>query len=202
MGLPRRDRLPIRRFTERPAQKPQRHGRATQAGHQRSSRTRPTRILLPRRANTTVELETLLATGDNDRITATDTVGGNRVGTTDTGFNSLGFANTGLAFAPALTNLAAVRLGARSSPFPEGDAFDRLRLGADAFVFFKMDSNAPIDEPTSDDAWLGFEIDFFATWRITSDLSIGARYGLFVPGSAIENDDLRHFVLFNVTLAF
>lgn len=153
-------------------------------------------------ANTTIELETLLATGDNDRITATDTVGGNRVGTTDTGFNSLGFANTGLAFAPALTNLAAVRLGARSSPFPEGDAFDRLRLGADAFVFFKMDSNAPIDEPTSDDAWLGFEVDFFATWRITSDLSVGARYGLFVPGSAIENDDLRHFVLFNVTLAF
>jgi len=153
-------------------------------------------------ANTTVELETLFATGDDDRITATDTVGGNRVGTTDTAFNSLGFANTGLAFAPSLTNLAAVRLGARSSPFPEGNAFDRLRLGTDAFLFFKLDSNAPIAEPTSDDAYLGFEIDVFAAWRLTSDLSIGARYGLFIPGNAIENDDLRHFVLFNVTLAF
>ena len=152
---------------------------------------------------TRVEFEVLLASGDDDRLTTTDTVGGNLAGTDDKAFNSLGFVNTGLAFAPALSNLALVRAGVATFPFRELDGFDRFQVGADLLVHHKLDADGPIEEPTSDDAYLGTEADFFVNWRVTSDLSLVARYGVFFPGEAITGTkDARHFVFLGATLNF
>lgn len=152
---------------------------------------------------TRVEFEIILASGDDDRLVTTDTVGGNLPGTDDNAFNSLGFVNTGLAFAPALSNIAVGRVGVSTFPFREVNGFDRFQVGADLLLHNKLDSDAPIEEPTTNDAFLGLETDFYVNWRVTSDLSFVARYGVFFPGEAIASEtDTRHFVFLGVTLSF
>ena len=95
------------------------------------------------------------------------------------------------------------RAGASTYPLPNSEMFKRLQVGLDVFVFSKLDENAPIDEVTIDDMFLGMETDIFITWQITSDLFIAVRYGVFFPGDAIvANDDPRHFFFTGLTLAF
>jgi hypothetical protein len=159
--------------------------------------------LLTDRGRTRLEFEAIFASGDDDRLTTSDTVGGNLRGTHDTAFNSLGFVNTGLAFAPSLSNIMTFRVGASTFPFPSAEGFEQLQLGIDLFALNKMDPEAPIDEDTSDDRFLGFETDVFANYRITSDLAVTARYGVFFPGAAIQTEkDTRHFVFLGMTLSF
>lgn len=149
------------------------------------------------------QAEVLVASGDRDRLVPTDTVGGNLGGTTDHAFNSLGFANTGLAFGSSLNNLMSLRLGASTFPFRDRRDLAQLQIGADVFVFGKFDEAAPIEEPTFARTFLGVETDVYMNYRVTSDLGLSVRYGAFVPGSAIGGErDTRHFLLFSVTLSF
>ncbi|HYD01210.1 MAG TPA: alginate export family protein, partial [Phycisphaerales bacterium] len=153
--------------------------------------------------DTRFQIELLAASGDPDRRSASDTVGGNAPGTDDRGFASLGFAFTGVAFAPSLTNLVSLRAGAATFPFRSSDTFHDLQLGADLICSFKYNRDGAVDEPTTSDRYLGTEADVYANWRVTSDLALTARYGVFFPGSAIpEPDDVRHFVYLGVTLSF
>lgn len=149
-----------------------------------------------------VEGELLLASGDDDRLVSTDTIGGNLRGSNDTGFNSLGYVNTGLAFSPALSNLVAVRVGGSTFPLTDVNGLDRLQIGADLLVSFKLDSDAPIDEATDPESYLGTELDFSLNYAVTSDLSLTARYGVFFGGDAITAADTRHFVFVGLTLSF
>lgn len=150
-----------------------------------------------------VELEVLAASGDDDRLITTDTVGGNAPGTDDTAFNSLGFVNTGLAFAPSFSNLLQARLGASTYLLRGTGGWGELQVGVDGFWFMKLDEDAPIEEATTDDRQLGFEADLYANWRLTSDLTLVARYGLFFPGDAIAGDsDARQFLYLGATLSF
>jgi len=153
--------------------------------------------------NTRWQLEGILASGDDDRFVSTDTVGGNAPGTDDTGFNAFGFVNTGLAFAPTVSNVAIARAGVSLFPFRDAEQFRRLQIGGDVFFISKLDSDAPIDEPTSSSAYLGTETDIFINYRITSDLAVSARYGAFFPGTGIQGQtDVRHFIFAGVTLSF
>ncbi len=155
------------------------------------------------RRQSRIELETLFASGDDDRFVSTDTVGGNAPGTSDHSYNGLGFVNTGLAYAGSFSNLIVLRLGGATALLPGRDGFGRLQVGVDALQFFKFDSEGGIDEPTIDDSDIGFETDLYANYRITSDLAITARYGIFFPGDAIiGDDDARQFVYLGVTLSF
>ncbi len=153
---------------------------------------------------TRLSAEALLATGDPDRLATTDTVGGNAPGTTDRAFNSLGYANTGLAFGAALSNLISLRLGASTHPFGGPQPTSEFQVGVDGFVFLKEDSDGPIDEFTiSGKRFLGGEVDLYANWRLTSDLAINLRYGVFLPGEAIGGTKAaRHFVLIGAVLSF
>jgi len=147
--------------------------------------------------------EVLLASGDDDRLHTTNTVGGNRRGSTDRAFNAFGLVNTGLAFAPPSSNLLMFRGGLATFPLPASTWFDRLQLGATFYSFFKLDREAPIDQATSKDAYLGFEVDLFANWQIASDVTLSLQYGVFLPGHAIAADhDARHFLVTSVTYSF
>ncbi len=146
--------------------------------------------------------EALFATGDKDRLSASNTVNGNLAGTNDNGFNSLGFANTGLAFSPSFSNLWTLRAGISTFPLPDHTWFQQLQIGADVLVFNKFESSGGFDETTSGDMFLGGELDLYANWRVTSDFALNLRYGVFLPGPAIPSDDARHFVLFGFTLSF
>lgn len=147
--------------------------------------------------------EFLWFSGDVDRNISTDTVGGNLLNTTDRGFNSLGFAPLGLAFAPSMSNLMVLRTGLSTFPLADVETFRLLQVGVDAVLFSKFERRGPIDEPTSAKYFLGTEFDLYANWRITSDLSLALRYGLFLPGAAITSGkNARHFFLVSFSLAF
>jgi len=149
-----------------------------------------------------LEFEVLAASGDDDRFISTDTVGGNEPGTDDNGFNSLGFANTGLAFAPSLSNVLIFRVGGSTFPIPDQRLFRDLQVGVDVLLQNKLDADAPIDEPTDDEHFLGAETDFYLNWRLTSDVALTARYGLFFPGDAIDSNRIRQFIFGGVTISF
>ena len=155
---------------------------------------------------TELAFEALVASGDDDRDQDTsNTFGGNRSGTDDTAFNGFGFINTGLAFAPAVSNLTMFRVGGSTFPLRDRSKqlFRRFQVGADAFFYLKTDADAPFDEPTNDQTWLGFEVDVYANWRIASDLAVFGRYGVFFPGDGIDGDsDERHFLYTGVTYSF
>jgi hypothetical protein len=135
-------------------------------------------------------------------MTTSGTIGGNRRGTDDHAFNALGLLNTGLAFAPEFSNLLALRVSASTLVVPDVEMFSRLQVGTDLFVFAKLRENAPINELTTDDRYLGFEPDLFINWQITNDVSFALRYGVFFPGSAIPDDNSRQFFYAGITYAF
>lgn len=153
--------------------------------------------------HSSVSFETVFASGDSDRLISTDTVGGNKAGTDDHGFNSLGFASTGLAFAPSVSNIMLFRVGGKTTPFAEHDTLNGIQIGGDVTVFNKLINDAPIDEPTTSSNYLGIETDFIFNYRVTSDLTLLARCGLFFPSDAIENTAAtRYFVFLGWTLSF
>lgn len=144
--------------------------------------------------------ELILATGDGDRGSTNETISGNTRHTHDKAFNGFGLINTGLAFAPSVSNVIIGRVGVSTFPVTTGDTFSRLQVGFDAFAFGKFNPDAPIDEPTDNGRYLGSEGDVFVNWQITSDVTIAARYGAFFPGDNITgSDDVRQFFFIGVT---
>ncbi len=147
--------------------------------------------------------EVIFATGNEDRLNTTNTFGGTAPGSTDTSFNGFGLLNTGLAFAPNVSNLVVYRGGISTFPFVSTRFLQRLQIGADMLVFTKFDQSAPIDQPSENSYYLGLETDFYINWQITSDLTFGARYGMFAPGQQLNgNKELRQFLYTGLTLAF
>ncbi|HZZ43162.1 MAG TPA: alginate export family protein [Tepidisphaeraceae bacterium] len=152
---------------------------------------------------TRLSFETILASGDPDRLSTNNTFGGNRTHTDDHAFNSFGLLNTGFVFNAPVSNLLSFRLGATTFPFPDKPLLEHLQCGVDMFAFAKTQKDAPIDEGTSDDRYLGCEPDLFLNWQLTEDLTLAARYGLFFPGQAISGDNTpRQGIFLSVAYAF
>lgn len=154
--------------------------------------------------DTRLDFEMIAGSGDKDRVDSSDTFGGNKSGTDDTAFNSLGYVNTGLALAPEVSNLFSFRTGLSTTAFERWGALGAMRVGVSGFVFAKLQSDAPLNVHTTTDNFVGGEIDVFVDWRLTSDLGANLRYGVFLPGDAMpdEEDDPRHFFYAGVTYAF
>lgn len=154
-------------------------------------------------SDTRYQAEVLVASGDPDRRSSTNTVGGNEPGTDDKGFVALGYAFTGVAFAPAFSNLVTLRVGGATFPARSSATFGEMQVGADWITSFKYSRTGAIDEPTNAESYLGTEFDVYVNWRVSSDLSLTTRYGIFFPGAAIpEPDNCRNFIYVGVTLAF
>jgi hypothetical protein len=65
-----------------------------------------------------------------------------------------------------------------------------------------MDPQAPIDEPTLEGRYLGWEPDVYINWQITSDVTLALRYGIFFPSSDVISDESRQFFFAGLTFAF
>lgn len=146
-----------------------------------------------------VSFEYLYGSGDGDRrLSSITTLGGNRASTRDTAFNAFGYRDTGIAFAPRLSNLHMLSGGVKCLPLEDIDLFRQLEVGTQVYFYMKDTNASPASDPTSyvDAQWLGWEWDVYMNWRLTSDLSLTARYGCFFPGAAFEApyDSARHFV--------
>lgn len=160
--------------------------------------------LIPDEHQTRLSAEVILASGDTDRGSTNTTFNGNAPDTTDRAFNSFGLLNTGLAFAPAVSNIQVYRIGAATYPVPGWSPFRRLQVGVDFLAYWKMRSGAPIDETTTDESYLGVEPDVYLNWQVASDVTLALRYGAFFPNSSAfpANEDVRQFIYAGVTFAF
>lgn len=148
--------------------------------------------------------EYALASGDNDRDSAVSAIGGNRLGT-DEQFQGFGYLNTGYAFAPIFTNLQFVRLGGRFKPLPDCETLKKLEIGTDWFLFNREKAGGPVSDPLAtnvNESYLGTEVDLYANWRITSDLSVVLRYGRFWTGDAYPTSERRDFVYTGIVFSF
>jgi len=155
-----------------------------------------------------IMVEFIRASGDGDRGTsAVATAGGNRLGTRDEAFNAFGFRDTGIAFAPKLSNLNVYVVGAKFYPLEKfGRLFKKLEVGTKVFFYQKDKGDGAISDSTATEnsTWLGWEWDIYCDWRLTSDLSWTMRYGAFQPGAAYDssNDSCRQFLYTGLTLSF
>ncbi len=160
--------------------------------------------LLPNRFQPNFDAEYMFASGDGDRRgSPIDAVGGNTSGV-DSSFVGFGYRDTGLAFAPRLSNLHTWRTGASFLPFTNRGWLRRFRAGTDWFLYAKNKATGAVSDFTVDRSsnYVGWEMDYYINWQITQDLTATARYGTFFPGDAISNDETRTFFLFGMTYSF
>lgn len=145
--------------------------------------------------------EFALGTGDNDRLSPTNTVSGNQPGTDDENFIPFGYINTGYALAPRLSNLAFLRLGGSLRPFEGHKCLERLEVGSNFFWFWKDQAQAGISDFRADlpDDDIGTELDIFLHWQLLSDLALRMRFGTFYPGDAYSHDGDRSFFTTSIT---
>ncbi len=139
------------------------------------------------------------ASGDADRISPRTSALGSAPGTTDTAFGYFGFIPTGLAFFPYLSNIIVTRAGTVLKPFfDDNSSLKNLNTGFSIYLYYKDKKNSGIyssigSETTSNKHFLGSAIDTFISWKILSDLSITAEYGLFFPSDAFTTSKTRTF---------
>ncbi len=148
--------------------------------------------------------EYMFASGDADRpLSPTDVRGGNNRGPDDS-FVGFGYRDTGLAFGPRLSNVHIWRAGAACKPLEKLEAARHLEIGTDWFLYAKNHSDGAVSDWTADrrSGYLGWEMDYFINWRITSDVSWTARLGTFFPGQAFSDQTTRTFFLTGVTYSF
>jgi len=163
--------------------------------------------LAPWKTHPKFALEYMFASGDPDRLfSPTNSMEGNRAGTTDKGFNGFGYRNTGLSFAPDLTNIHIWRAGAAFFPLEShrSELLKKLELGTDYFLYYKNRADAAVSDSlaSQQSGYLGWEMDYFINWRFTSDLAWTLRYGAFFPGDAYSDQTCRPFVLTGLTWSF
>lgn len=152
-----------------------------------------------------LSMEYIFGSGDSDRSTSSvATVGGNREGTTDRAFNGLGFRDTGIAFAPAISNLHIYIIGASFFPLEDHKLFDKMEVGSKTYFYHKDKSGGPISDSSANtrEQWVGWEWDVFCNWRVSSDLIWSIRYGAFQPGAAFDRQDCRQFLYASLTYSF
>ncbi len=150
-----------------------------------------------------VSAQYTLAGGDNDRLIATDTLGGNTDGV-DNAFLGFGYVNTGYAFAPEVTNLQMLRLGGRLKPLPATEGFEDLEVGTDFFAYWRQKKGAPVSDFRANvqDRDLGHEVDVYANWKVFSDLSVMLRYGRFWTGDAFGDEEARDYMYAGMIYSF
>ncbi len=159
----------------------------------------------PRRPK--ISFEYLFGTGDGNRMfSATSTVGGNLAGTPDEAFNAFGFRDTGLAFGPDIANLHIFQFGASCFPLENIELMRKMEVGTKVYFYTKHRDTGAISDmtATTGSSWVGWEWDVFCNWRVTSDVSLTVRYGVFAPGAAYlgQFDDRRSFFYAGLTYSF
>ena len=132
-----------------------------------------------------LSLEYALGSGDGDRADVTNTQSGNLSGH-DRNFLYFGYAPTGFALAPRLSNLQMIRAGVEFSPLSRFRTFRHFTIGIDFYRFLKDRSRGGISdtEATEDSMNVGNEVDLSLKWRVLSDVTVSVEYGHFMPGGA------------------
>lgn len=149
--------------------------------------------------------EYMFASGEPTRLgSPTNAAGGVSHGYLDHSFVGFGYRDTGISYAPRLSNIHIWRVGGTFRPFPDVDVVRDMELGTDLYLFWKNRSVAAASDPVADEqsGYLGWEADHYVNYRIFSDLSFTVRVGTFFPGSAYSETSGRPFILTGITWSF
>lgn len=152
-----------------------------------------------------IAAEYMFASGDQDRLfSPTNAAGGNQRDRIDRSFVGFGFRDTGISSGLTPSNLHILKAGASFNPFEEAELFENFELGTNWFAYFKHHERAAISDSTADDFsnYVGWEMDYFVNWRLSSDLSWTVRWGMFFPGEAFSDRSSRSFLLTGLTWSF
>ncbi|MBK8915745.1 MAG: alginate export family protein [Phycisphaerales bacterium] len=152
-----------------------------------------------------ISAEYMFGSGDGDRLESpTSAVGGNRRDRRDSGFVGFGYRDTGIAAAPIVSNLHVWRAGASFKPLERVELLRELELGTTWFLYHKHHDRAAISDFTAQQfaGFVGWEMDYFVNWRISSDLAWTLRWGVFFPGDAYQDRDSRQFLFSGLTWSF
>jgi hypothetical protein len=113
--------------------------------------------LAPDVRQTRLSGEFTVASGDDDRGVTNATFNGNRPGTDRQGLQRLRPAQHRPGVRPRGVEHHRRPRRRRDVPAADHGIFRRMQVGVDVFAFAKYDDDAPIDEPTGDDRYLGWE---------------------------------------------
>lgn len=152
-----------------------------------------------------VAAEYMFGSGDPNRLfSPTNAAGGNRHNREDTSFVGFGYRDTGIAAGPVVSNLHVWKAGGSLTPFEKIEFLREMELGTNWFLYHKHHDTAAISDSTAQEfnGFVGWEMDYFVNWRLASDLSWTARWGMFFPGSAFDNRDERSFFFTGLTWSF
>jgi hypothetical protein len=143
--------------------------------------------------------------GDPDRTSVTDTIGGNTSGK-DKNFLYFGFIPTGYALAAQLSNLYFLKTGLTFRPLESNPFFKHLVTSLDYYRYYKDVSTGGIYDPkaSQDSADVGSEIDLTLNWQILSDLAFSLEYGHFMPGKAypVSSNDSEDYLSLSTSISF
>ncbi len=153
--------------------------------------------------------EYMRGSGDRDRLSVTDTIGGNDPGTDDKNFLYFGYTYTGLSLNPRLSNLSIWRLGGSVEPWNNpSDRYSvpwkNLQVGMDLFYYRKIKEDGGISDrrAVNSEEEVGWEVDLKTNWRVFSDTLVQARYGLFFQGDAYNGSDTQDFFSLHLTVSY
>lgn len=144
-----------------------------------------------------LEAQYAYGSGDGDRASVTNTLGGDLDGR-DGNFLYHGYYLGGYALQPRLSNLHVTSVGASFSPFAGRKPFENMALGTRYYWFRKDEREGGTSDLESVEASadMGTEWDLYLHWGIRHDLVASLRYGLFMPGGAFpaaSDDDTEYF---------
>ncbi len=152
-----------------------------------------------------VSAEYMFASGDGGRrFSPTNSIGGNTGDSKDSSFVGFGLRDTGIALAPTMSNLHVWRVGGALAPLEHWQFFRDLEIGTNFFLYHKNQDRGAISDPLANEfnGYVGWEMDYFINWRLSSDLAWTLRWGEFFPGSAYQDTSWRHFVFTGITWSF
>jgi hypothetical protein len=150
-------------------------------------------------------IEYAFGSGDRERVSVTDTEGGNLSGD-DRNFLYFGYVPTGFVVSPRLSNLHMIKAATTWVPFPESMWLKRLTMGLDYYHFYKHKSAGGISdaEASAHESDIGSEVDINFEWKILSDLTLSVEYGHFMPSSGYADsaDNSESFFSISLTHVF
>ncbi len=143
--------------------------------------------------------------GDGDRKDSVSPNG--NVSGKDETFISFGTFTAGYALNPSIGNLHVFRAGFRIAPFEalKSVHISRLMITAKYSYYMKDKAEGTISggEAAENSRYAGQGADASLTWKIFSDMSVFASYGIFLPGDAYSSDEKnRHFFMSGLNIHF
>lgn len=155
------------------------------------------------RSGLTFSAEYAQGSGDSDRVDVTSTVIGSQAGR-DRNFMYFGYAPTGVALSPLLSNLKMARIGVSGYPFFALPRLEQMRWHMDYYQYWKERASGGISDidATESARGIGQELDLRMDWRWNQRVILSAEWGYFVPGKAYPDTTQAHEKVVSVSLSY